>query len=126
MKLKHTALVCSSEENSDKFYQTLLGLEKMKPKTVPAELSKQIFNIDLELKIINYTSPDIHFEIFISDSIKQQNNKIEHVCIEIEYLEKFLRKCRSLDVEMTQVSKPDKTLTFIRDFDGNSFEIKNK
>jgi len=126
MKLKHTALVCSSEESSDRFYKTLLGLEKMEPKTVPADLSKQIFNIDLELKIIHYTNPDIHFEIFISDYEKTQNNKIEHVCIEMDHLEKFLGKCRFLNVEITQVSMPGKTLTFIRDFDGNIFEIKEK
>ncbi len=126
MKLKHIALVCSSEEHSDRFYKTLLGLEKMKPKTVPADLSKQIFNIDLELIIINYRGPDIHFEIFINDHEKKRINKIEHVCIETDHLEKFLEECRTLNVEMTQVSKPGKTLTFIRDFDGNTFEIKEK
>jgi len=44
MLLRHVGLICSSEENSDKFYQDLLGLNKSEPKTLPSDLSKAIFN----------------------------------------------------------------------------------
>ena len=33
--LKHTALVCASEENADNFYKKLLGLKKADQKTLP-------------------------------------------------------------------------------------------
>ena len=54
MILRHAALRCSSEENSDKFYKDLLGLDKSEPKTLPQALSKAIFNLDSEMEIINY------------------------------------------------------------------------
>ena len=54
MILRHVALTCSSEEKSDKFYKSLLGLQKSAPKTIPAALSKTLFDINSELKIINY------------------------------------------------------------------------
>lgn len=124
MLLKHVALTCSSEEKSDKFYQGLLGLEKSEPKTLPAVLSKSIFNLDSELVIINYLNEHLHFEIFITDRSKDRTGQIEHYCLEVGNLEDFINKCRILGVEIAQIPKGHSTLTFIKDFDGNLFEIK--
>ena len=124
MILRHVALTCSSEKNSDRFFKNLLGLEKSKPKTLPSSLSRAIFNIDGELRIINYMGADIHFEIFIAGNSKRRLNPIAHVCIEIDDLETFLTKCTELDVNVSQILKGNRTLIFIRDYDGNLFEIK--
>ena len=94
------------------------------PKTLPSSLSRAIFNIDGELQIINYMGEDIHFEIFIAGDLKRSVNPIAHVCIEIHDLETFLAKCAELDVNVSQIPKGNRTLTFIRDYDGNLFEIK--
>lgn len=51
--LKHTALVCASEENADNFYKKLLGLKKADQKTLPRNLSAAIFGVNKELQIIN-------------------------------------------------------------------------
>lgn len=126
MVLRHVGLRCGSEENSDRFYKDLLGLEKSRTKTLPAFLSKSIFNLDAELDIINYLNEDLHFEIFITDRSKDSSRQIEHLCLEIDDLNYFLNKCNALGVEVAQIPKGDKTLTFIRDFDGNLFEIKEK
>ena len=124
MILRHVALTCSSEKNSDRFFKKLLDLEKSMPKTLPSSLSRAIFNVDGELQIINYMGEDIHFEIFIAHDSKRCVNPIAHVCIEIDDLETFLTKCAELDVNVSQIPKGHRTLTFIRDYDGNLFEIK--
>ena len=124
MILRHVALTCSSEENSDRFFKNLLDLEKSEPKILPGSLAKAIFNIEAELVMINYRSQQVHFEIFISGDSENNIKQIGHVCLEVDDLETFLKKCRDLNVEMSQVPKGDRTLTFIRDYDGNIFEIK--
>ncbi len=126
MILRHVALTCSSEENSDRFYKDLLGLEKLEPKILPSSLSRTIFNIDNELRMINYTGKAVHFEIFIAKDSKRSANPIAHVAIEIDDQEAFLKKCAELDVNVSQIPRGDRTLIFIRDFDGNLFEIKHK
>ena len=123
---KHCALVCASEENADRFYQTLLGLEKAAPKTLPRSLTKAIFNIDTELTIINYVGDHLHCEIFIDNRRESSTGQIEHTCIEIENRSEFIEACRELDVSVNQVPRGEKTLLFIRDFDGNLFEIKSR
>jgi len=125
MILRHLALTCSSEEKSDKFYKSLLGLQKSAPKTIPPALSKALFDINSELEIINYHNEYLHFEIFFAGHIKSSVRRIEHVCLEVDDLATFLEKCRTLQVKIVQVPKEDKLLTFISDDDGNLFEIKS-
>ncbi len=124
MILRHVALACSSEEKSDKFYKNLLGLKKSAPKTLPPTLAKALFDIDSELKIINYLNDNLHFEVFFTNRNRSCLRRIEHVCLEVDDLEAFLEKCRTLQVKIVQVPKGDKLLTFILDDDANLFEIK--
>ena len=126
MRLKHMALVCSSEEKSDKFYESLLGLIKVRSKMIPSTLSKQIFNLDSELKIIDYAVDEIHFEVFINNQKVADDKKIEHVCLEVDNLESFLNKCNDMAVKILQIPKEEGFLTFISDYDGNLFEIKER
>ena len=124
MFLKHVALVCSSEEKSDKFYESLLGLKKVRSKMIPSTLSKQIFNLDSQLKIIDYAVDEIHFEVFISNQKVSDDKKVEHVCLEVDNPESFLNKCNDMAVKILQIPKEEGFLIFISDYDGNLFEIK--
>ncbi len=126
MILRHVALTCSSEETSDKFYKSLLGLQKSEPKTIPSALAKALFDINSELKIINYLNEYLHFEIFLTSRNNSSVRRIEHVCLEVDDLAAFIEKCRTLQVKIVQVTKEDKLLTFISDDDGNLFEIKSR
>ena len=124
MILKHVALAASSEKNSDEFYGSLLGLKKRDSKMLSASLSKQIFKVDAESRIVNYASDRIHFEIFINNKNSQNNENYEHVCLLVEDLAAFLKKCRDMDFKILQIPKGETMLTFIKDHDGNLFEIK--
>ena len=95
MVLNHMAMVCSSEENSDKFYKNLLSLKKTGTKIVPSTLSKQIFDLDTELKIVNYANDNFRFEIFIDKQKSVIDKQIGHVCLEVAGLNGFLVKCKS-------------------------------
>jgi len=123
---KHTALVCRSENNADRFYKELLGLEKAAPKILPADLSQAIFGVDSELTIINYTGDDMHFEIFIAANPQDNVPKIEHTCIEVASRGKLIENCGELNITVKQVPKGNKTLLFVLDLDGNLFEVKSR
>ena len=124
--LKHTALVCASEKNADRFYKQLLGLNKEKPKILPQSLSMAIFNVAAELKIINYTGEGAHFEIFIYTDKGCRTKQIEHTCIEVNDRKAFFEACREHELDVNRVQKGEKTLLFVNDFDGNLFEVKNR
>jgi catechol 2,3-dioxygenase-like lactoylglutathione lyase family enzyme len=91
---------------------------------VPAGLARDIFGIESELTLINYTGNGMHFEIFIADRTSGREPKIEHTCIEVASRSRFIERCDQLNVTVNQVPKGDRILLFVRDFDGNLFEVK--
>ncbi len=125
MLLKHVALTYRSEKNSDRFFKHLLGLEKEEPKALAPSLGKAIFDVDAELLMINYRSKDMHFEIFITEQPASPANQIDHVCLQVKDLRAFVNKCHHLGMEVIQVPKGDRALTFMRDDEGHLFEIKS-
>jgi catechol 2,3-dioxygenase-like lactoylglutathione lyase family enzyme len=136
MNLLHVALACSSEENADKFFRDLLGLRKAAPKELSSSLARAIFNIDSDFSMINYLDESVRFEIFVktgeiltaSEDANGTggNRRIDHVCLSVEDFREFLEKCRAMGIGVTQVPKGDYVVTFISDYDGNLFEIKQK
>ncbi len=126
MVLSHVALVCSSEENSDRFYQDVLGLEKLNSKLLSAELSKKIFQLDDEYQIINYGDEFIRFEIFISTHSHIPQPRLDHVCLAVGDRDRFINRCTEMNVHINKIPKGDALLVFVEDYDGNLFEIKEK
>ncbi|HUT34131.1 MAG TPA: VOC family protein [Planctomycetota bacterium] len=126
MDLLHVALTSSSEDRADGFYVDLLGLKKAEPKVLAAEISRAIFGIGHELTVINYTGGAAHFEVFVCRAAPTPAGHIEHACIAVENLPEFLRRCEKVQVEIIRVPKGESLITFIKDADGNLFEIKEK
>jgi catechol 2,3-dioxygenase-like lactoylglutathione lyase family enzyme len=126
MLLKHVALTCSSEGESDKFYGQLLGLNKVRSKILSSKLSLEIFNLEHEFKIIDYENENIHFEIFVSNQQTNTTKKVEHICLEVANLDLFLERCDEIGVNVLRIPKGVTFITFIKDFGGNFFEIKEK
>ena len=126
MDLMHVGLTSSSEERADGFYVGLLGLKKAEPKILAAEICRALFGIDRELTIINYTGEAAHFEVFVCPAAPTPGRPIDHACIAVENLPEFLRRCETSQVEIIRVPKGESLVTFIKDADGNLFEIKEK
>jgi len=126
MDLLHVGLTSSSEERADEFYVDLLGLEKAEPKVLGAEICRALFGVDCELMVINYVGESAHFEVFVRGAAPTAARPIEHACVGVEDLSEFLRKCESFHVEVIRVPRGQSVITFIKDADGNLFEIKGK
>jgi catechol 2,3-dioxygenase-like lactoylglutathione lyase family enzyme len=126
MRLLHVGITASSEDRADEFYVDLLGLQKDEPKVLAAEICRALFGVDCDLTIINYLGQSAHFEVFVCDASTTPVGAIAHACIEVEDLSEFLEKCNRLDIEVIRVPKGNSLITFIKDADGNRFEIKQQ
>jgi len=124
MDLLHVGLTASSEDRADRFYVDVLGLKKAEPKVLAAEISRALFGVDRELTIINYTGESAHFEVFVCPAAPTPASRIEHACIAVENLPEFLRRCEAAGVEVLRVPKGESVITFVKDADGNLFEVK--
>ena len=124
MRMNHAAVVCSTQETSDRFYEGILGLKKVKSFLLNSELTEQIFGIARECQIILYADETLAFEVFLDISTPKETHPFMHVCLEVEDRETFLARCHSKGVVVNRVQKGDSLLAFIEDYDGNLFEIK--
>ncbi len=126
MDLVHVALASGSEDRADGFFVGLLGLTKAGPKVVAADVCRAIFGIGRELTAIVYTGGSARFEVFICPDAPAPTERVEHVCIAVDNLPEFLGKCEQRQVPIIRVPKGGALITFIKDPDGNLFEIKAK
>lgn len=126
MRIHHIALVCRSEENADRFYRVLLGLERTRSFTVPVELSRGLFGVDRTFQAITYLKDEMTAEVFVVEEAPAIIPHLHHVGLEVEDRKRFLDKCREMQVQIMETPKEGKVVTMIKDFDGNLFEIREK
>lgn len=117
-------LACRTEADADRFFVTLLGLEKSTPKTLPSVVAEGVFGVTADLGMINYTGDGVHFEVFIDPNREPSNDPIIHACLSVADRDAFLARCEQHGVQVRRVPKGDKVVTFIHDYDGNLYEIK--
>jgi catechol 2,3-dioxygenase-like lactoylglutathione lyase family enzyme len=123
----HTGLGSVSIENSDLFYGQLLGLERTEPKTLPRETAEALFGVETDLTMVYYQDENSQFELFVHPDLKSFNGtrgNVSHDCIEVEDKEVFVEECEKSGCQVLQVPKGGKVLTFVKDLDGNLFEVK--
>jgi catechol 2,3-dioxygenase-like lactoylglutathione lyase family enzyme len=124
MRLHHVAVICSSQENADRFYEGVLGLQKTRTSPLSEELGRQIFNIAQKCQIILYANETFAVEVFVPASFPEKRAPFLHLCLEVENGEAFIGKCQEMALPVKRIEKGDSLLTFVQDYDGNLFEIK--
>ena len=124
MKIHHIAVVCSSRENSDRFYKGLLGLKEIKSAVLDKDLSGQVFGIACESQLILYGNDGIAVEVFVPSTAFTKVHTFAHLCLEVEDRGKFADSCLAGGVVVKKLPRGDSYLIFVEDYDGNLFEIK--
>jgi catechol 2,3-dioxygenase-like lactoylglutathione lyase family enzyme len=124
MRLHHVALACSSQENAERFYGGVLGLRKIKASPLSEALAERIFDIAQECQITFYANETLSVEVFVPSSPVRAAPSFAHLCLEVENREGFIGKCREMGLSVNLIPKGQSQLTFVRDYDGNLFEIK--
>jgi catechol 2,3-dioxygenase-like lactoylglutathione lyase family enzyme len=124
MNFIHSGLAASSEQNADRFFKDILGLEKSVPKIIDKELAHAIFGIDDQLLMMHYCSGTVDYEIFIQPGYKAAEKQLTHSCLQVNDLANILHKCRSAGLKVIEVPKGSGVITFISDYDGNLIEVK--
>lgn len=126
MILSHVALTCSSEDNCDRFYKDILGLNKVRSFVVSSELVLNIFGMEGECRVIDYRNDELAFEIFLVGGVEVERG-FNHVCLEVEDRDGLIEKCIEMGFQVVKLPKgSDDIYLFIRDFDGNLFEVKKR
>ncbi len=124
MRLHHVAVVCGSRENADLFYRDLLGLKPVKDQVIDRNLSEEIFGMACDCRIIFYANERFAVEVFVPAGPVERRASFRHICLVVPDLAGFETACRDAGMDVKRIARGEGHLTFVRDPDGNLFEIK--
>jgi methylmalonyl-CoA/ethylmalonyl-CoA epimerase len=125
MKLNHIGIINKSEEQALKFYKDFLGLEKTKEILLSPELSKQLFSLSQEVKVLVFEKYGIKIEVFISD-FQLAHPNFTHFGIMLDNFSEITEKAKRSNVDIIIGKHKEKTVYFLKDFSGNLIEVKQK
>jgi catechol 2,3-dioxygenase-like lactoylglutathione lyase family enzyme len=126
MELEHFAVSANSEEEADKFFTKVLGLEKTRDFKVDADLISQFFGVNTDQHLLRYESEGLAAEVFINKERETAENLFSHVCLVVENRDQIAQKAQSLGYKVIKVPRKnsDSYYLFLNDGFGNIYEIK--
>ena len=120
--IHHIAIQRSDRGRAIEFFEKLLGYKLVKNSILPSTFSKKIFDINEEVEMLTFTGGNLVIEIFISN--RQMNKNFAHICLSVENVEEFCMQCQEFNLKPFSINKDGREIFFVRDEDGNLFEIK--
>lgn len=126
MKIEHVAIGYNSEEEADKFFIDLLGLKKIRSKSVSIDLMQSFFGVKKETKFVIYGDKDSSFEVFITNDDSKAHDIYSHFCLLIENRDEFVAKASSMGFDVIKVPRKEGEgyYLFVKDLFDNLYEIK--
>jgi len=125
MNIEHVAVASNSEEDSDKFFISLLGLKKSRSFIVSAEKMEQFFGVNKEHNVIRYEDDNVSVEVFITDDDSKSRDIFTHPCLLVDNRDELVRKAKEMEFQVIQVPRDsDSYYLFIKDNFQNIYEIK--
>ena len=91
---------------------------------MPAELSRQLFDLFHEVRMLVFGRDDMKIEIFIIPGFNPPLPNISHFCLRILHFEDLLKRLNQAGAKVITGQRGGKTVYFTEDFSGNRIEIK--
>lgn len=125
IKIKHSALYIKEEKYADRFFQDLLGRDRLAEFLISDALSQEIFGVKGIEKGVLYKFDDMLIEVFLG-YIHIETPIINHICLEVDDREIILKKAFELGFKHKRVKRENKPDTvFVYDDYKNKYEIKD-
>ncbi|TFF86520.1 MAG: hypothetical protein EU517_00320 [Promethearchaeota archaeon] len=126
LKLDHIALASNSEEESDKFFISLLDMNKVRNFEVSNDKMRQFFSVNERHNFVRYENEDFSVEIVITNEKDRVKDTFTHTCISVKNGLKLIEKATSMGYVTIKVprDRDDGYYLFLKDAFGNLFEIK--
>ncbi|MHA1986736.1 MAG: VOC family protein [Promethearchaeota archaeon] len=126
MKIDHVAVGSNSEQDADKFFIELLGLQKTRSFSISADLNEKFFGLKNDQQIIRYGNSSLNIEVFLTGNNEKAKDTFTHPCLAIDNRDEFLNKALTLGFPIIKVPRKnsDEYYLFIKDLFDNLYEIK--
>jgi methylmalonyl-CoA/ethylmalonyl-CoA epimerase len=124
MLLDHVGIVNRDGNEAVRFYHDLLGLDTIKESAVLPQLSRQLFSIDREIRMIVYGRGNLKVEVFILPGFTAPSPAVAHFGLQVPDLSGLLERVKEAGVKVISAERGGRTVHFVEDFSGNRIEVK--
>jgi catechol 2,3-dioxygenase-like lactoylglutathione lyase family enzyme len=124
MKFDHVGIVNRDRNEAFRFYHDLLGLDAIKESAVSPELSRKLFSIDQEIRMLVYGKGTLKVEVFILHGFTAPSPAVPHFGLQVRDLPDLLERVKGAGVKVISAERGGHIVHFIEDFCGNRFEVK--
>lgn len=121
--VKHIALEIVENDLND-FYQDILHCKVISKRILNKDDANQIFGVNNSVNIYYVKGDGFELELFVNhDSSAQQ---FSHICLETERANEIFQQSLKEEYRVKKRGREQSPTYFIKDRNGNIFEIKNK
>lgn len=124
VRVGHVAVGRSSEREADRLFVELFGLDKARVRDLPPELSERFFGRRDPCRMIDYERDGVRVEVFVPAGALARADTYGHLCLVVEDRPGLLARAETLGLESLAVERQGRTIVFLRDGDGNLYEIQ--
>jgi catechol 2,3-dioxygenase-like lactoylglutathione lyase family enzyme len=124
MLLDHAGIVNRDANEAARFYHDLLGLDAIKESSVSPELSRKLFSVDQEIRMLVYGRGNLKVEVFILPGFIAPSPAVPHFGLQVEDLSGLLERVKGAGVRVISAERGGRIVHFIEDFSGNRIEVK--
>ncbi|MFC2173438.1 VOC family protein [Acidobacteriota bacterium] len=120
----HFATTFSSEDKARSLFGDLFGLTVIKEFSVDENLCGSLFEINQPVKIILFDAGPVAVEVFVSPETAGRSGWFDHLCVQVDDRSSFVERAEGMGLEIRRYVKNGKEIVFLKDWDGNLYEIK--
>ena len=122
--IDHVCIEVSSEERSQEIFEEILGLDRAYSFLIDEGFMTRMFGLENACEAVVYQAGKTKIEVFIRPKMGGSDSRTSHLCITVPDREKVLKACREKGVAILLHPRDGRPLYYIRDHDGNLYEIK--
>lgn len=120
----HCAVAVSSAERGKAIFGELLGLPVTRTFSIGRELVEALFHRRGETEITVYDAGQTLIEVFVDAEMKTRSNLYDHLCFQVSNLASLLDRAVGMGLTVRRFHTGVKEIVFVRDLDGNLYELK--
>ncbi|MBN2363942.1 VOC family protein [candidate division WOR-3 bacterium] len=122
--IAHVAVTVSSADKANEFFKEVLNCKFMYSYGLDATASNALFGINLPTQVYIYMSEEDWIEVFVQTAYKRANGNFDHVCFRTEDIPGVVARGQKLGYSFIRHRTTNKTVLFVKDKDGNLYELK--
>ena len=122
--IDHICIEVSSKKNCRVIFEEVLGLKPAYSFEIEKEFMARMFDVHNPCEAVVYQAGDTKIEVFIRPEMEKLGKRTTHLCLIMPDRERVLKSAEESGLTILHHPREGRPLYYIRDHDGNLYEIK--